>query len=97
MICNNLGLFLGTSIFLLKTIGSRFLSWGLRGTGTPSCVPKNGRVASVYAQVRFFPSFQHWQREGLATVGVETLKNVQGQGDESKRGVLLLSSPESSK
>ena len=82
---------------LQKTIGSWFLSWSLRGTGTPSCVPKNARVASVYATVRFFPSFQHSQREALATVGVETLKNVQGQGDELKSGLLLLSSPESSK
>ena len=66
---------------LQKTIGSQFLSWGLLGTGTPSCVPENARVASVYARVRFFPSFQHSQHEALATVGVETLKNVQGQGD----------------
>ena len=84
-------------MYMQKTIGSRFFSWGLRGTCTPSCVPENARVASVYARVRFFPSFQHLQRETLATVGVETLKNVQGQGDELKRGLLLLSSPESSK
>ena len=80
-----------------KTIGSQFLSWGLRGTGTPSCVPKNARVARIYARVRFFPSFKHSQREALTTVGVETLKNVQGQGDQLKRGLLLLSSPASSK
>ena len=42
-------------------------SWGLRGTGTPGCVPKNARVASVYARVRFFPSFQRSQRQALAT------------------------------
>ena len=55
-------------------------------------------MASVYARVRFFPSFQHSQREALATVGVETLKNVLGQGDELKRSqVLLLRSPASSK
>ena len=29
-----------------------------------------------------------WQREALATVGVEILKNVQGQGDELKRSLL---------
>ena len=102
MFCNNLGLFFSHFHFLLhvlqKTIGSWFHSWSLRGTGTPSCVPENARVASVYARVRFFPSFQHSQREALATVGVETLKNVLRQGDELKRGqVLLLSSPASSK
>ena len=85
MFCNNLGLFISHFHILLhvlqKTIGSQFLSWGLLGTGTPSCVPENARVASVYARARFFPSFQHSQHEALATVGVETLKNVQGQGD----------------
>ena len=91
-----LAFFLVTSNFFLhvlqKTIGSRFLSWGLHGWhSTPGCVPKNARVASVYARVRFFPfplSFQHSQREALATVGVEILKNVQGQGDELKRSLL---------
>ena len=76
---------------LQKTIGSRFLSWGLCGTGTPSCVPENARVASVRAKVSFFPfplSFQLSQREALATVGAEILKNVQGQGDELKRSLL---------
>ena len=73
-------------------------SWGLRGTGTPGCLPKNARLASVYARVRFFSSFQHSQREALATdFRVETLKNVQGQIDQLKRGLLLLSSSASSK
>ena len=48
-------------------------------------------MASVCAKVSFFPfplSFQLSQREALATVGAEILKNVQGQGDELKRSLL---------